>query len=255
MAQMDAKAGREGRQRPLIVSHRTNMKTDPENTIAGIRSAIARCVDAIEVDVQATSDGVPVLMHDCSLHRAIGDPRSIEDLTADEATALRVKSPTAGVATEPVALLADALAAVAGQAMLVLDIKMEGIAEEVARVIRESGTGTEIHLQCDFEQAVEYHKLLPDIPITVGLRAGMIKKHGLHALLDRAVELGLFGVSIRSRILDDCAVEEAHKRGLFVKTWTIDREQDMERVLATGVDAVCGNYPQRMRAVRDRFAR
>ena len=55
--------------------------------MAGSRSAIARGVDAIEVDVQATSDGVPVLMHDCSLHRAIGDPRSIEDLTADEATA------------------------------------------------------------------------------------------------------------------------------------------------------------------------
>ena len=49
-------------------------------------------------------------------------------------------------------------------------------------------------------------------------------------------------------------MREAHARGLTVKTWTVDREPDIERVMATGVDAVCGNYPQRMRNVREKTA-
>lgn len=56
------------------------------------------------------------------------------------------------------------------------------------------------------------------------VRAGLIREHGLTALYDHCVALGVSGVSIRNRILDRCAVDEAHARGLFVKTWTIDRE-------------------------------
>ena len=37
--------------------------------------------DGIEVDVQVTSDGLAVLMHDCTMHRAIGDPRTLGDVS------------------------------------------------------------------------------------------------------------------------------------------------------------------------------
>ena len=237
----------------MIVSHRANMKTDPENTIAGICAAIEACVDGVEIDVQATSDGVPTLMHDCSMHRAIGDARSIEDVPAAEARELRVRAPHPDGADEPIALLSEALEAASGHALLVLDVKMTGIAEQVAETVRRHAGGTPIQLQADMDEVAQYHELLPDVPITVWLRAGLIKDHGLIALYDRCVELGVSGVSIRNRILDRCAVDEAHARGLFVKTWTIDRVHDMERVVAAGVDAVCVNYPDEMRAVRGRM--
>ena len=239
----------------LIISHRANMKVAPENTIAGIESAIADCVDGVEIDVQATADGVAVLIHDRSLRRACDDPRSIEQLTASEAGQLQVKPPTADVSPEPIATLAGALEAAAGRTVLVLDVKMTGIAEIIASTIEEHGQRTEIHLQADFEEAEEYRRLLPDIPLTIGLRAKAIKELGIDALLDRCVRLGASGVSIRNRILHRCQVDRAHARGLLVKTWTVDRVPDVERVLATGVDAVCGNYPLMIRAVREQVER
>ncbi len=39
---------------PLVISHRTNMGTMPENTLAGIDAAIADGVDGVEIDVRAT---------------------------------------------------------------------------------------------------------------------------------------------------------------------------------------------------------
>ena len=208
---------------PLIISHRANMKVAPENTIAAIQSALDVCVDGIEVDVQVTSDGLAVLMHDCTMHRAIGDPRTLGDVSSDIMRKLRVIPPRKDVPAEPIATLADALEVARDRAILVLDVKMEQIAPVVAKVIRDACAERGVHVQCDLDEAGQYRELLPEVPITVGLRAGAIKRHGLIALLDRCVELGIAGVSIRNRILDACAVREAHARGLTVKTWTGNR--------------------------------
>ncbi|MCI0815025.1 MAG: glycerophosphodiester phosphodiesterase, partial [Chloroflexi bacterium] len=50
--------------RPLVISHAACGGHAPENTLQGVRAAIELGAEAIEIDVQASSDGVPVLMHD-----------------------------------------------------------------------------------------------------------------------------------------------------------------------------------------------
>ncbi len=52
-----------------IISHRGAAALAPENTLAAFRIAIAQGVDFVETDVQLTSDGVPMLMHDPTLDR------------------------------------------------------------------------------------------------------------------------------------------------------------------------------------------
>ncbi|MHA3724848.1 glycerophosphodiester phosphodiesterase [Leucobacter sp. HY1910] len=52
-----------------IVSHRGAAALAPENTLAAMRVAIDQGVDFVETDVQLTSDGVPVLLHDLTLDR------------------------------------------------------------------------------------------------------------------------------------------------------------------------------------------
>ncbi len=47
-----------------IIGHRGARGIAPENTIAGIDKAIEHGVDAVEIDIRVTSDGVAVLHHD-----------------------------------------------------------------------------------------------------------------------------------------------------------------------------------------------
>ena len=56
--------------RPLIIAHRGGRAHWPENTVEAFEQATAAGVDAIEMDVQVTRDGVPVLYHprDLSSH-------------------------------------------------------------------------------------------------------------------------------------------------------------------------------------------
>ena len=48
---------------PLIIAHRGGKNNWPENTIYAFQEAQKAGVDAIGLDVQVTSDGVPVLFH------------------------------------------------------------------------------------------------------------------------------------------------------------------------------------------------
>jgi glycerophosphoryl diester phosphodiesterase len=41
-------------------------------------------------------------------------------------------------------------------------------------------------------------------------------------------------------------VEEAHRRGMKVVTWTVDNKEDMVRMIDAGVDAIISNYPDRL---------
>lgn len=53
----------------FVIGHRGNAAHAPENTLESFRQAAALGVDAIELDVRVTRDGVPVVIHDPTLGR------------------------------------------------------------------------------------------------------------------------------------------------------------------------------------------
>lgn len=50
--------------RPLIIGHRGASGLAPENTLASFSLAVALGADGVEMDVQLSRDGRPVVMHD-----------------------------------------------------------------------------------------------------------------------------------------------------------------------------------------------
>lgn len=57
---------------PKIIAHRGESSERPENTMSAFRLAFERGVDAVECDVQVTSDNVPVVIHDTTTKRTAG---------------------------------------------------------------------------------------------------------------------------------------------------------------------------------------
>ncbi|MBI1929758.1 hypothetical protein HYR99_36605 [Candidatus Poribacteria bacterium] len=55
------------RTRPLVIAHRGNSSEAPENTRIAFQLAIDLGVDLIELDVNRTRDGFPVIFHGLKL--------------------------------------------------------------------------------------------------------------------------------------------------------------------------------------------
>ena len=67
-----------------IVAHRGYPARFPDNSLAGIQAAIEAGAKYIEVDIQLTSDHVPVLFHDRDLQRVCGTGGSVHQFSLSE---------------------------------------------------------------------------------------------------------------------------------------------------------------------------
>ena len=89
----------------------------PENSAAAVRAAVAAGY-GIEIDIQPSADGVPMVFHDDDLQRLTGRAGRVTGLTAAELSALPLLGGDAGVPT-----LAEVLALVAGRVPLLIEVK------------------------------------------------------------------------------------------------------------------------------------
>lgn len=109
---------------PLIIAHRGDQESAPENTLPAIKAAIAKQVDFVELDIRLTSDGVPVLMHDSSTKRTTN-----KDLLVSETSLEELRTLDAGSWFAPefkgtkIPTLEDALDFAQGKICLFADIK------------------------------------------------------------------------------------------------------------------------------------
>ena len=233
---------------PLLIAHRTAMGVQPENTLAGIAAAVEAGADGVEVDVRATRNGVPVLVHDASLARTAGDPRRVADVTRDELRALLVSQrhsvadPHGDAGPQPVPTLEEALAAASGS-LLVIEVKQPGIAPAVAGLVR-AGRAFDRCWLWSFDDAVcaDYAAALPGVP--VALLAG--RDADPTATIARAARLGLAGVSLERSLIDAPVARSARAAGLALATWTVNHPAQARRLRALGVDAICSDDPARL---------
>ncbi len=91
----------------------------PENTLAAFSRAIEEGY-GIELDVQLTSDGVPVVFHDYTLTRMLGADKKVSELTLAELKEYTFEGPE-----EKVPTFEEVLELVDGKAPLLIELKGE----------------------------------------------------------------------------------------------------------------------------------
>ena len=226
---------------PLVMSHAACKGHAPENTLAGIRAALALGVDAIEIDVHCSADRVPVLLHDDAVDRTTDGTGAVAELTLAQIKALDAGCRVfdGRFAGERIPTLAQVLDLTRGRCLLVVEIKGEGIEREVAEVI---GTATDEVMVWSFRASAvaRMRQLAPQIPCArlfpplVGPPA-----HAFTAVLRD----GLQAVSIYHVGVDAALVRAAALRGLSVYTWTADDPADQQRLAAAAVAGIVTNVP------------
>ncbi len=228
---------------PLVIAHAGCAGHAPENTLRAIRCALSLGAEAVEVDVRFTADGVPVLMHDETVDRTTNGRGPVASLSWQEVRALDAGG------GERVPSLEEAGRALAGHALLVVEVKAPGGEEAVAQAI-EATVGLEGAQVWSFWPQVlaAMARVAPGLPrvLLVPLQAAATWPQPLEV----ARRVGAMGVSVEHEALDQGRVEEVRRAGLRLYTWTVDHEAHLARVLLLGVDGIVSNYPERALAVR-----
>uniref|UniRef100_A0A8C4QTG0 Glycerophosphodiester phosphodiesterase 1 n=1 Tax=Eptatretus burgeri TaxID=7764 RepID=A0A8C4QTG0_EPTBU len=78
--------------RPMSIAHRGGAHDAPENTLTAVRQAAKNGADAVELDLEFTADGVPVIMHDSTVDRTTDGVGPLSSITYAELSQLNAAS-------------------------------------------------------------------------------------------------------------------------------------------------------------------
>ena len=116
-----------------IIAHRGGQLGDTENSLKALRTAAARGISIVEIDVRTTRDGQLVIMHDETVDRTTNGTGQLASLTLADLRKFRIDR-NGG----PVPALGEALvAAKASKVRLLLDVKPGTAFKNVLERVRE----------------------------------------------------------------------------------------------------------------------
>jgi glycerophosphoryl diester phosphodiesterase len=229
-----------GVQRPSadaeVIAHRGASGYAPEHTFAAYDLALAQGADVLELDVRATADCEPVLVHDPTLLRTTGDPRRVDELSA--ADVVRLEHPA-----RPVALEA-ALERYADVAGFLVDLKDPVPAWErrVVEAIERHGLTRRAVIQSfDLAALERLRRAAGPVPV-----ATLYRRADRAAIEVDAVPAFADGIGPWHGVVDAELVDAAHARGLAVRPWTVDEPVEAQRLMDLGVDGIITNTPDRV---------
>jgi glycerophosphoryl diester phosphodiesterase len=232
--------------RPLVISHRACAGHAPENTLAGVQAALRIGADAIEIDVQTTADGVPVLMHDFTLDRATSASGDFSSFTLEQLKSLDIDG-------EPIPTFAETLDTTRGRALLVTEIKRPGCEETLADLIRGASALHDVMVWSFLPPALEAMRHA-EARIPGGLLIPPQSIDNWPSMRELALRLGLQAVSVFHLSLNHEIVDQARRSGLSVYAWTADSEEEIQRLVDLDLDGIVSNFPDRALALLGRPA-
>ncbi|HET7056769.1 MAG TPA: glycerophosphodiester phosphodiesterase [Thermomicrobiales bacterium] len=210
-----------------IYAHRGASRTHAENTIGAFAEAVRLGVDGIELDIHATSDGVPVVIHDSSLGRTAGADFEIPDLTLDR---LRSIAPTIPTFAEVLDLVGSAL-------HFDIEVKPAGIEEPVLELL---GRYPQIRwsISCFDWTVLERFRELDE-----SCDLWLLSSQMSNELVETASRLNATAAALDAPAIKEQTIKIAHDAALKVMAWTVNDVDRARQLEAWGLDMLCTDAP------------
>jgi glycerophosphoryl diester phosphodiesterase len=248
-----------------LIAHRGFSSDAPENTFDAFDLALEHGFNNMETDVQLTSDGVPVIIHDDLLDRTTTGKgpvaaASLEYVKSQDAGSW-FDAPTDGVGRHgsgsysgaSVPTLAELLERYAGRINLHLELKSreQELSEKVAKLLDEYGwtkpqsaesAGVSIS-SFDAAQLWRSKKTMPHLDHGFLLRS--------ITTVDCELVNNIHGSGIypMAGIVTADGVKLAQKHGLLVRTWGVRTEADLRTAYASGATGTTVDWPLKAQAI------
>ena len=222
----------------LLIAHRGGLYYRPENTMAAFENAREMKISWIECDVRISRDNIPVLIHDERIFSNGGTRPMVRDLDYREIREFDVGG------GEYIPTLEQVLTKFGSDLMFDLEIKELDAVEKVAQVVSK----------CIDIERVMFTSFIPDA-LQIARKFAPEIVRGL--LVDRLTGRLAGGKSaVKAALLLGCDYflphfhrlspewsRAAHSEGLKVIPWTLNKIENVEKMLSCEVDGLISDDP------------
>lgn len=231
-----------------VIAHRGFSQIAPENTLASFTEAVKAGFDSLETDVQITSDGHAVCIHDKELTRTTNGTGEVKNMTLSALQSLDASKTNPYYSPSIIPTFQDYLDICKGNSKFIYpeikgyrtnaDIKI------MTDLIATNGWDDKCVIQAfnysDLEIARKFNE-----KITLGFLVGTVPN--FNTALDLAKKDGNAILLVMSTIIssDTSLLSKAKQQGIDVGIWTVDSSIDFEYFKKIGVKRIMTNTNNR----------
>jgi glycerophosphoryl diester phosphodiesterase len=241
-----------------ITGHRGASATQPENTLASFRAALAMGATALEFDIRRCKSGEMVVIHDETIDRTSNGSGRVQDMSLRELRRFDFGN------GERIATLDEVLMELAGKCRdgsnphLFIELKSPG-GKSTAATINNNVADQRYRydeitvIGFSHPQLFQFKRQNPQIE--TGLSFAAKNRITAKAMVPLAKRLGASAINPEHSLITPELVQKAHAAGLKVNAWTVNGHADIKRMNEAGVDALMSDHPDRARNISQATAR
>jgi glycerophosphoryl diester phosphodiesterase len=216
----------------LLYGHRGDSVSAPENSLLAFELAIEAGVYGIELDVRASADGIPVVIHDRGLERTTSGRGNVDELAFKQ---IREAKTADG---QSVPSLDEALDEIRDRAHLDLEIKQPGIEHVVLDALAHHPEVSWIISSFDWNVLRTIKERSP------GAELWPLSTATSRSVIDAARMLGSQTIAVNHRGIAEESAHLVAGAGLRIFAWTINDPDEARRLQSLGVYAFCTDDPK-----------
>lgn len=227
----------------LNLAHRGYSDKYPENTLLAFKKAKEAGFDGIELDVQLSRDGEPVIIHDEELKRITGEPGFVWEYTLEELKKMKVME-NSGYGVQRIPTLREYFEMIYPSELITnIELKTSwnpypGIEEKVLSMMDEMDIREKIWISSfNHFSAVRFKRLSPNV------KCGLLEESRIVGMAEYAQELHMDFLHPVYYTITEQYAQEARARGLEIHAWTVNDAEEAHRLERMCVQAVIGNRP------------
>lgn len=236
----------------IVIGHRGANREALENSWSAFEGAVEGGAERIELDVQISRDGHPVVMHDDSLFKTCHRKALISQLDRAEITQIPLSN------GEAIPFLDQVIETLLPRVEINIEIKGPRIdlAAQVAQLIRSHPKREKIIVSCFHIEPLEWFRDYCDVIARACLLASdhwNWPRFASHSPLNFLKLVDAHIIHPEINLIDENFMDQVQCRGIKVFTWAsmVGEEKDREGLWAVlktfQVNGHCTNYPRQLK--------
>lgn len=216
-------------------AHRGASGYEKENTMKAFRLAAELGADSIETDIQMSSDGVPVLIHDETVNRTTLSSGPVASHSAAELRRLGVP-------------LLEELLELAASCSIALNLELKnsivpypGMEQKVLELVDSHKLKDRV-----IYSSFNHHSMVHCRELDSAVKTGLLSFSTLYHPAKYCLEAGAAAYHPHFKTLTPGTVQECRSAGVLIHPYTANSEEEILFLREMNVDMIISNFPDRV---------
>ncbi len=230
----------------IIFAHRGYSGEYPENTILAFEEALKAGATGIELDVHKTKDGKLAVIHDESIDRTFLGEGLVKDYDLRDLKKLDNRNEKFRDNIDSIiGTLEEVILLISFRDNFTLNIELK------TDVIHYDGIEKDVLEMLDSYDMIDNtiissfnHKSLKICKeINKNIRTAALYSEPIDDIVNYARDLGVYAIHPDYKFVNEELVKKCHENNILVNTYTVNKKEDIQRLINQGVDGIITDYP------------